>query len=86
MLEREAIRACVPHHVRHFSTVLASQTAHIYPYSPFHSQVTRLITTDAVISIPTTKATIVSTGRSGEARGDIDTLTLIRARHQGGTR
>lgn len=86
MPEHQSIRACVSHHVRYFSTVLASRIVYIYPYSLFHSfPATRLITTDTVISVPTTKATVVSAGRSGEPRGGIDTLTLIRARHRGGT-
>lgn len=42
-----------------FSTVLSSQTAHIYPYLPSHSSwMTQLITTDAVIPAPTKKATV----------------------------
>lgn len=51
---------CVPHRVSNFSTVLSSRTVHIYPYLLSHSsRVTRLITTDAVIPVPTTKATVV---------------------------
>lgn len=70
-----------------FSTVLFSQTAHIYPYLPSHSSwMTQLITTDAVIPAPTKKAMVVPChGGSGEARGGNDPLTLIRTQHRGGT-
>lgn len=82
------IGTCVLHRLCCFSTVLSSQTVHIYPYLPSHSSsTTQLITTDAVIPAPTKKATAVPChSGSGEPRGGNDPLTLILMQHRGGTR